>query len=283
MSTGQAPGGISSLPGAARLTGGILAEWVTPDDLLIAVVRNSLAGVSLALSGRVWHPDDGVKEIDFPMAPTSDRSANTFSRNLSLGYLVSLAVRVTAGAPRRGQTLATMLIARPPAASFGTKMILAQDYVTSNYGPLWPGGRQTLGVEGPGILSSFVVATPAAGADWVQAVPTGARWLLHGIYATLATAIAAGNRQPLLVFDDGVNRVAAQNTALVQAASLTNDWSWDPGTPSTGLFQSNVNEVDLPFPVPLFAGWRVRTITGAIAAADQWSGIRLLVEEWLED
>lgn len=283
MSTGLGPerGGVPPAP--AGLTSGVLSEWVTPDDLLLIQVRNALAGVTLSVGARAWNPVDGVKEFNQDITPTSDRSQNTFSVQLYYGWLVSAAIRATAGSPRRGQTLATLSIARPPATAFRPKMILAQDYVTTQYGPLWPGGRQSLGVEGPGMLYSQAVATPGAGADWVQTVPTGARWLLHGIYATLATAIAAGSRQPLLVIDDGTNKLVAQDTAQTQAASLTQDWSWGPGVITTGVVQGGVHVVGLPFPVPMFAGWRVRPITGAIQAADQWSAIRLAVEEWLED
>ena len=283
MSVGSDTAGLVELLRAGRLPGGALGQWVTPDDLLIGLVRNSLAGVSLAINARLWNPVEGVHEINELMTPTSDRSLNTFSFGLHYGYLVSAVIKATAGSPHRGQTLATMLLARPPAAAFAPKVLLAQDYVTTQYGPLYPGGKQGAGVDGQGALFSFSVAQPAAGADWVQTVPTGARWILHGIYATLATAIAVANRQPLLLFDDGTNKLVAANTALVQAASLTEDWAWSPTVSTTGLFQSNVNEVQLPFPVPLSAGWRVRTLTGAIQAADQWSAIRLLVEEWLED
>jgi len=256
---------------------------VTPDDLLIVQVRNALAGVSLGVGLRTWHPRTGIVEHNIPITPTSDRSLNTFSLALDYGYLVSAAAKVTAGSPRRGQTLVTMLLARPPVSAFAPKMILAQDYLTSSYGPLWPGGRHSLGVEGPGMLYSFIVAIPASGADWVQAVPTGARWLLHGIYATLITVAGGGARTPLLVFDDGANRVAAAVSGVGQAGALTNDWTWAPGTPTTGLLSGVVNNVALPFPVPLFAGWRVRPITANITLGDQWAPIRLLVEEWLED
>lgn len=283
MSSQAPPRPPLGIPAPSGLTSGVIGQWVTPDDILIVAVRSALAGVTLGFNARIWNPDTGVDEITQQILPGSARALQFFSFQLYYGYLVSAALQAVSGTPRRGQILGTIVLARPPAASFLPKMILAQDYVTSQYGPLWPGGRQNLGVEGPGMLYSQSVTQPAAGADWVQAVPTGARWLLHGIYATLVTAVAAGNRQPILVFDDGANKLAAQNTALVQAASLTNDWSWDPASPSTGLFANSVNEVDLPFPVPLFAGWRVRPITLNLAAADQWSGIRLLVEEWLED
>ena len=283
MSWSRGPIGPGGPPGPGQLTSGVLGEWVTPDDLLIIQIRNALSGAKFALGGRIWNPDDGVKELNLDMTPTSDRALNTFSLAPYYGFLVSVAIMATAGSPHRGQSLASVLLARPPASAFRSKMALAQDYVTTQYGPFWPGGRQSLGVEGPGMLYSLAVAQPAAGADWTQTVPTGARWLLHGIYATLATSATAGTRNPLLLVDDGTNRLGAQDTALTQGVSLTNDWTWVPGTPTTGLFATPVNVLDLPFPMPMFAGWRIRTVTAALSATDQWSAIRLLVEEWLED
>ena len=266
-----------------KLYGGIPTVRITPDDFLVAAVRNAKAGVALQLGGRSWKEDGQPSEISQPIIPGTARALQYFSIPLHHGFLSSATITATAGSPNRGQTLASLYLVRPPATAFFARQLLAQDYVTSQYGPTWPGGRHTLGVEGPGMLYSFSVTSPAAGADWTQTVPTGARWLLHGIYATLATSATAGSRNPLLLVDDGTNRLGAQDTALTQGVSLTNDWTWVPGTPTTGLFATPVNVVDLPFPMPMFAGWRIRTLTAALSATDQWSAIRLLVEEWLED
>lgn len=279
----QGGGGIASIPAAARLTGGVLSEWVTPDDLLVILVRNALVGVNLAFNARVWHPDDGVKEWNDVLIPTSDRTLNTFSFPLQYGYLTSAAIQATAGSPTRGATLATMLVARPPATGFATKMILAQDYVTSQYGPLWPGGRQSLGVEGPGRLFTVSVTTPGAGADWSQTVPTNARWLLHSARGTFTTSATVANRQPFL---QGLTPLVSYEspTTLTQAASLTFTWLWAPGIPTIGQIDQTVRQVQALFFPGYFAGGQViQTTTFNIQAADQWSVVRLLVEEWLED
>lgn len=262
--------------------GGVLSQWVTPDDLLIAQVRNALAGVNLAVEARIWNPIEGVHEFRFPLVPTSDRSLNTFNTNLHEGYLVSAVIKATAGSPHRGQTLASMLLARPPAATFEPKMLLAQDYVTGSYGPLWPGGRQNLGVEGPGFLYSIALSNPAAGADWTQTVPTGARWRIRDITATLATSAAAGNRTPMLIWDDGANAFAQIGPSATEAPSSTTRWDWIQTLPSLGNVVQGI-QVFLPPDLILLAGWRLRTSTVNLGVADQWSGIRFLVEEWLED
>jgi hypothetical protein len=38
----------------------------------------------------------------------------------------------------------------------------------------------------------------------------------------------------------------------------------------------------MPLPFPLLAGWRVKSSTTLLGAADQWSAIQYDVEEWIE-
>lgn len=262
---------------------GVLGEWVTPDDLLIVGVRNALVGVTLLLSGRIWHLDGSVNEFAIPITPGSARALQFFQMQLEYGFLVSVTVQVAAGSPHHGQTLASILIARPPLASFGAKMLLAQDYVTTSWGPLWPGGRQAAGVDGQGMLYSIAVTTPGAGSDWTQTVPTGARWRVWGATATLATDAVAGVRIPSLVVDDGANILVNTRPGFTQTVSLTLLWGWGLGHQAPVVAPGTAGVEPSLGPLPLFAGWRIRTSTAALDVGDTWTGIRLLVEEWLED
>lgn len=266
-----------------KLLSGQVAEWVTPDDLLIIGVRNSLAGLTLGFNGRGWHADGGVAELNLQIIPGSARALQFFSLPLHYGYLTSAAVSVLAGAPNRGQTLVSMQIARPPAATFATKMFLGQDYVTGQSAVLWPGGRTVGGAEGNGLPVSVSVAQPAAGVDWGQLVPTGARWLLRAIKATLATSATVGNRQPALLITDGLNNLVQDPSPLTQAASLTQTWNWVPGLPTMGVATLTVQQMALPFPIVLKAGWQVKVSTVNLSGTDQWSAVFLDVEEWIED
>ncbi len=256
--------------------------WVTPDDLIVVQVRNSLAAAKLQLNARLWHPDEGVMEFNLSMAPTSARALNTFTQQLYYGYLVSAAVTAQSPFPTRGQTLASLSIARPPATAPITKLYMAQDYLTSQNAVLWPEGRAIAGVEGPGVLLSTAVANPAAATDWTLTVPANARWRVRGGSATLVTGVVAPVRQVALVIDDGANTFYTIEAATTQAASLTQIYNLLPGDTLTTLISTQL-PVFLPTDLVLFAGWRIRTSTTAIAGLDQWSAIRLLIEENLED
>ncbi len=245
-------------------------------------MRNSLAGVQLGANARIWHPDGSVGEINLPIIPGTTRAVQFFSQQLHYGYLVHAAVTKLAGAPNRGNTLVSMQVARPPVGSFATKWFLGQDYVTGMSAVYWPFGRMLPGIEGPGALFSLAVSNPAAGAEFVQTVPTGARWLLHAARGSLLTSGTVGNRQPQLRFTDGTNTLAQTASPLTQAAGLPQLYFWEPSIPTLGVAVSSVNVAHFPFPIPLLAGWQISSASGVLAG-DQWSSIFLDVEEWLED
>jgi len=255
---------------------------VTPDDFLIASVRSSLAGAVLHIAARLWLPNGMIAPYEQLIRPGSARALQNFSQQLHHGYLVSASVTALSPFPTRGQVLVSLQVARPPVAAFVPTWFLSQDYLTSMDAVYWPGGRNTPGVEGPGVLQSLAIGNPAAGADWSQTVPTAARWLVRGGTATLVTAIAVATRQVAIVIDDGANTLMTIEAGVSQAASLTQIYSLLPGQTTSTLISTQL-PIYLPPDLRLLAGWRIRTSTGAIQAADQWSAIRLLIEESLEE
>lgn len=258
--------------------------WVGPDDGVVVGIRNSLAGVQVAVEGRLWLPDGSIDTVSFQVSPPSDRSLNFTTKQLHYGYLVSLTAQATgATLPRRGQTYVTLGLIRPPTSSFRLQRVMGADYVSGSTSVGWPDERIVGATEGAGALYSFAVTTPALGADWSATVPTGARWLVHGVFASLTTSNSAGNRTPGLFFDDGTNIFAVVQSPVTQGASIGNSWTWVPGYPSTGVLTNTTYHLPLPYPVPVLAGGRVRVSTTNLANNDQWSGIRMDVEEWLED
>lgn len=264
---------------------GLPPPWpllVTPDDFLIATVRSSLAGAVLHIAARLWLPNGLIAPYEQVIRPGSARALQNFSQQLHHGYLVSASVTALSPFPTRGQVLAALQIARPPVATFTPNWFLGQDYLTSMDAVYWPGGRNTPGVEGPGVLQSLAIANPAAGADWSQSVPTAARWLVRGGAATLVTSVAVATRQVALVIDDGVNTLFTIEAGTTQLASLTQVYSLLPGQTTATLISTQL-PIYIPPDLRLFAGWRIRTSTGAIQVTDQWSAIRLLIEENLED
>ncbi len=263
---------------------GFQPYWVTPDDLLITRVKNSQAGIIVQTSGRIWHADGSVNEFTFPYVPTSDRSVNNFSQQLEYGWLTNLFV--TGGGAQfsvRGQTLVSIVIARPPVGSFVSKTLLAQDYLTSLNGPFWPYPRSVQGYEGPGVFRSIVVGAPAAGSDWSTGAPGNSRWRIRGGVATLLTSAVAGVRQVGIIFTDPtIVRLFQIESASTQLASTTQLYDLVPGYAPTALISTH-QPIGIPLDMQLQAGFTIQSTTVGLLAGDQWSNIQLSVEEWIAE
>ncbi len=84
-----------------------------------------------------------------------------------------------------------------------------------------------------------------------------------------------------LIVDDGVNvllRVAANATQPINTTAQYTIGAL--GTPST-IVATDLS-INIPTPLILEPGWRVRTNTVNINPADQWSAIWQNSEEWLD-
>ena len=112
-------------------------------------------------------------------------------------------------------------------------------------------------------------------------MPTGARWNLRSLTATLTTDGTAQTRVATLIIDDGATTLFQMPYATGQAATLVYKYFWEALGYNVGLVALNVY-VPVPLPFPLLAGWRVRSSTTLLGAADQWSSIQYDVEEWIE-
>ncbi len=259
------------------------ALWVDANDLLTLKSRNSLSGVNLQAVARVMEPDGRINTTLISQGPSTDRSINTTSQALYEGYLLSASViAIGPTFPTRGQTYATLQLLRMPSPSNLTHFVLGADYVTGSLGIEWPYGRTISPLEGQGVLRSIAVTTPAAGANWTQTVPTGARWRVRDARFRLVTSAVAGSRVPVIRLTDGVNVLAEFGTTLSQAAGVTVDWNAIAGQG----FESDATGPNVEYMQPevmLLAGWIITVRTPAIDVGDQYSAVRLTVEEWIED
>ena len=163
-------------------------------------------------------------------------------------------------------------IPKAEAQGFSPVRIFQTDIVTGG-AVAWPSPN----------IQVISTAAPAAGAESVTTVPAGKRWRLLGMYATLTTSATVATRIPSLVIDDGTNVLfrtvptvsgIAASTAVGISASTTGG----VGASQTGVIYP---QFQLPDPATLLLqpGWRIRWITTAIDAADQWSIARLVVDE----
>lgn len=257
-------------------------RYLTGSETLRLTVYNAAAGVTVAVSGRRFDPDSGISEFAHRLTPSTNRTASTLDVAAGSGWLLGLAVRVTAGAPLDGQTYAVVEIGSGNGNTFQALDVLCADSITAAKRLGWPGSPLRGPLESPGTLRMISGTTPAAGADVFETVPTGARWELLYFKANLATSAVAANRQPSLTFDDGTNFYATFPAHTVLAASSNRNFYWSAGmdVKSAASATGHVQGIGaMPF---LLAGHRISTGTISIDAGDQWSSVRYVVRERIE-
>lgn len=252
------------------------------DDQLRCTVNNSLAGVTVRIVGRFLTVEGKVVPFADRVVPASDRTASTRTFQLGCGWLLEAHAIVSAGAPVSGQTFATFSIVRGQTGAFDDLATLAACYITAQQRCAFPFTGVKSSLDGDGALRIITGATPGAGAELSETVPTGARWELISLRFQLVTSAAPGNRNPDLIFDDGTNGYFLIESGSNFAASGTFQFCYAQGF--GGQAQGAVNRIPLPLPVNgrLGAGHRIRTSTIGILAGDQYSILFYEVREWIE-
>jgi hypothetical protein len=259
------------------------AEVVTFAVRIIAAYRSDIIGGQPDA-----HPQPEAKATPattivsgvFPLAIAGTYGNVTLVTNLAEGFLLSLSA-IAASANQRGQTFARALLLRAGVIVKNLTVALVSDYVTSAQGASWPSGRQITPIESNGAVRTFSVGNPAAGADWNLLVPVGARWRLMATNAQLVTSAAVATRVPELQFQAAAVPIATFTPNGTVAASLTAQVS---GSSSVATNVAGVTDVMIPIggPIYLLGNQLIQSVTRNIQAADQWSNIRVVVEEWLD-
>lgn len=242
-------------------------------ETYLRVVSRCCRSVTLRVYGFTKH---GL--FDFRHSTNSDRSVAT-----SLHRLPEMPCAVDVGplSPplRRGECFGQVQLYMAGAPVYAC----ASGYITDTRGLHWPAPHRKDATEGPGFLRSIAGTNPAAGAEVSETVPTNARWRLYGINFSLVTSADIGDRRVRLLVDDGTNMLMEFACLATQAASLTRYYKFHGNCESqTGFINASLYTRLFP-PSPLFQGWRIRTATIGMFAADDYGAPRLLVEEWIEE
>jgi hypothetical protein len=260
--------------------------YVDVDDQLIlsAATSQTAPAEVVTVNVRLLLPNGRIEDMQFVIRPTS-RSAIRSSFALAQGYILSISA-VAGTAITRGATFLRIYIQRNGLPAVSPAQMLFADYVTTLATAAYPNGRVLSSLEGPGLLYGVSQSNPAAGADFIVSVPVNAHWKVRSLAATLTTSATVANRQPSINVSDltGVKfrgfplqNIAASTVALISAY---------PATPYTSVVATDFT---LPLPPDLYmtgapaTSDNINSVTVGIQAADQWSAIRLLVEEWLDN
>lgn len=257
--------------------------YLSRDDKIVVRSICSVAGIQIGIRIRVLLPEGRLTDHEFFHSPNSNRTVATSIFEGVEGFIVGAAAILTAGTAQRGQVFLQMGFMRGTATDLAVMQMPLSNYLQNSFAVDMIEDENMGSVEGPGAILSVAQSNPAAGADFIVTVPTGARWRVQKLFATLVTSAAVATRSVDLIVDDGANILWQMSAGVTQAASLTDNYILDPGGTfrgTDGLTPANVHH---PLgPIVLSAGMRIRSSTASIQAADQWSAIRTLVEEWQE-
>ena len=266
---------------AAAGVGPPSALYIFREDQLVIDTWSSTAPGAIHIKARVLTPEGRIQTSAWTHMPNSDRSQATTYHDLGEGFLLGVMVLAPGLAYRRGHCWCLATLQRGRGAVGLLEHVLIADYVTQTGRLVWPGGQIRSSVEGPGLIRSVAGADPAAGAEVLVTVPTRARWRPHSIRFVLVTDNTAVNREADLVIDDGATTLLIIEPPALQGASATRGYNYGADFPSqVALTQEFL--IPLPVGLILLAGYRIRTVTTNIQAADNYGAPQVLVEEWIE-
>lgn len=254
--------------------------YLTLEDRLRVQVINSVAGIEVDIQARIQLADGQVIPMRQQLLPGATRALQTFEFDLCEGFLLDLTVSTPTANTRVGGCFVVCGLIRGTGTNAIPSRTLISNYVNSGNFIGWPEGPSQQSIQGAGLARSVQQANPAAGADVVITVPTGARWLIQSLSAQLVTSAAVANRTPHLVVDDGANTLFNSPASAAQAAGVTVVYSACGGVQAA--FADGAAVLPIPDVSSYLQGWRIRTLTTNLQAGDQWQNIWLNVIEWLE-
>ena len=215
--------------------------------------------------------------IDISHVCNTDRSAKETQHKIP-GLPSSLYVGVITGNPKRGTTYVSVIL-RLGGVRVG---VLAQGYVYLGRDLSWPWGTIEGSLEGRGYIKFVESSDPSAGAEASITVPTNARWRIISAYIILATDATSVDRVPHLLVDNGQKIVVDSVVAAAIQASSSARLCWMAGA-GYGRYDQNSQTMPLPVDCYAYAGWRIRTDTTSLQAGDDYTSLKLAVEEWIEE
>lgn len=212
---------------------------------------------------------------------TTDRTLNTAEFRVTDYPMNVVATRATPGT-RRGEIFIQVLMQLSGVAT----ATLISGYLTDISNLNWPPGKLENFTDGAGLLRSIAGTDPAAGSEISESVPTNARWQLRSMRFSLVTSADVGDRRPGIIVDDGTSTLLTRYFGVTQAASLTRTYEVHFGEKADdGAFDAgNIARIYLPpKAASLLQGWRIRTTTVGLFAADNYGAPQLNAEEWIEE
>lgn len=249
------------------------------DYLAFSFISNQ-ASNNLRINYRWLTPQGEIKEGEADV--TVSTVSNLVTVPIYEGWLLSFNVRLT-NAPAAGSwTFVQALIFRgapPPSTNNPTHGVFWQGFANFLASNGWPGTPAKELSDGSGTLRAIVGATPAAGAEINEVVPTNRRWTLISFRGVLTASATVANRFPGFTISDSGNNFFISHSNTAQVASQVFNYTMMPSQP---FFNDTTGNIIIPVPgfIQLKAAEVIRSNTNGLQATDQWSNVEYLVIEW---
>lgn len=136
--------------------------------------------------------------------------------------------------------------------------------------------------EGQGRIVVLTGAAPAAGNNPSLSQPAGCRWKLLGFTTTLTTDVNIASRVPKLLITPSVGVAFEFPVNGLIATSLTRVISWGAGVNPPVVAGSTAITGCIPANCVCNGASTFSLITDGIQAGDQFTGLSVWAEEWIE-
>jgi len=233
----------------------------------------------LTLRVRMLFLNGTIEDISFYQSPTADRAENLSTFDVGVGWILSVMVHAEPAEPRRGTTYVIVRTFDNKAQAHTAELIAA--YVSGGHHSAWPDGIQEGPTDGNGAMITFDSFNPVAGAQWSAEVPTNARWRIVTVRARFVTDATVINRRLHVNLGDIDTDYVDCPRAGDHPASTTRDYNmahWG----STPAESDGEDYVNIPDTIFLRAGDFIFSRTTNMQPADDWFGVTIVAEEWIE-
>lgn len=255
-------------------------EYLTRDDQLLVELWNPISAATITISIRTMDPDGTITpQVYALVGPTVGATASTLLIQGVEGFLLSCNISSTA--TQRGQCFVKVRMQRGMGTSDVTRGgVICQGYAWTNEDLCYPNSRPFSPLEGRGNMRVIQGNTPAAGVEISDTVPLGVHWIVRAVEFQLVASATVATRLPALLVDDGANVIWRGLPGTSVTAGQTFLCSYANGNT---VFSNASNTFIAPFPAEfrIRPGFRLRTLTTAIQAGDQFSAIVYYVEEFI--
>lgn len=254
--------------------------YITQDDGFTIRFASSQVGTTLRLLARVLVVGEGVKYWQQTVTVTLLRGLEQREFVGLEGFLLGFIVDLPEPLAQGSWAFAAVELTRGIGTPIHDFQALAHGYVTAANPLIWPGGLYPDPTAFRGTPTLFNIGDPAAGANVVDDVPSGARWRIQSATMRLVTSVTVANRRMVLEFQRSTGQVLARAVgADTVPASQTAEFSFAPyGFDAAS--RDGFRLVAIPSEFILDQTDVIATAVVNLQAGDQISMIRLSVEEW---